>query len=306
VLDRQMEAALGSMKTEPQKNLVLALAYALDAHGDLSGLARLTDALATGEGGDVGGFRNGAAFVLALLEYAESAPVLRDVLLSDPESEVRKHAAMGLGRFGGEENRAALTEALGSEQEVGVRVWTALAAGRAVPKGAGDLVLLRTMKEDPVGIVRGASAYGLSRSGGPGTVEALIETWYRDDDAWSRIGTVAGLARRGGQKARDFLVSEGSPWLEGLAKEGEDPWSRMYAAGILATTPATETRGQTLREVATKDDNSSVRRAAIESLVTTEGNEALSFLKSRLAAEKDDKVRKDLQQKIKQLEKKRQ
>jgi len=302
-LRSRLDAELAEMTGEAQKNTVLALSFALKTHGDRHGVDRLADALRRGHGAEVEHFRDGAVLVLALTGDGESAPLLRDLLASDPDRLVRKHAVVGLGRIGGEENRGALVSALAREEDLEVRAWSALATGRATPPGEGDGTLLRALREDPDGEVRGAAAFGLSRTGGRGTVGELMDAWYADDHAFTRIGAVAGIARRGGgERARRFLEEEGSPWLQEALRTSKNGGARFYAARVLGSMPASEGRSAALRHSIANDGNDWVRHTAITSLVKTEKEAALPFLKERLAEEESRSLRDRLEREIRRLE----
>jgi HEAT repeat protein len=297
ILSRSLERELTEMRTPAEKNVVLALTYALHTHGDPGGLRRLETALRGGEGAEVRDFRNGAAFVLALAADGGSSAVLRELVVSDPDRLVRKHAAVGLGRIGGDENRDALGTALPRETDLEVRAWAALALGRATPDGSAvDPALVRALADDPAGEVRGAAAFAVSKAGGETVGATLREAFYRDDHDLARIGAVAGLARRArSREDREFLTGEGTPFLMEAARGSEDRVSRHYAVRVLAGMPPAGGRGETLRHVAARDASAWVRGTAVDALVATEGADAVPFLEERLAAEPSEGVRKQIE-----------
>ncbi|MHC4471098.1 MAG: HEAT repeat domain-containing protein [Planctomycetota bacterium] len=300
-LRTRFDVEFANMAGEKSKNLVLALAFSIRAHGDRHGLSRLGDALRTGAGSNVKGFREGAVLVLALTNDEESSPLLRDLLASDPDRMVRKHSAVGLGRIGGEENRGALSEALVREEDIEVRAWSALASGRAAPAGAGDPALLHALAVDPAGEVRGAAAFALSRAGGPGTQGTLMEAFYGNDHPLTRIGSIAGVARRREGGAEDFLESEGSPFLEDVARTGESSVNRFYAVGAMGLMEPSESRNEVIRQVAAGDSSSWVRSGAVATLARTGGEEAVPALQGLLETEKTGWVRRHIEAEIRRL-----
>ena len=298
-LKSRFDTEMTSVTGEARKNLVLALSFALHTHGDEHGVQGLADALRRGLSADVKDFRNGATLVLALTDLPENAPLLRDLLAADPDRLVRKHAAVGLGRMGGEENQAALTEALVREEDVEVRAWSALASGRAGGDGAA---LRQALTADPAGEVRGAAAFALSQAGGEGTTAALEAAFYADDHPFTRIGAVAGVAQRNGDgSASEFLAGQGAPYLASVVREEPDTVARFYAVTALGMLPASEDRSSALRQAAASDTNGWVRSTAIGTLAATEGAAARPFLEERLAAEESDRIRAHIQAELDRL-----
>lgn len=295
-LRERFDAELSGVSGEARKNLVLALAFALHTHDDRHGVAALADSLRTGDHADVKGFRDGATLVLALADDAESAPLLRDLLAADPDRGVRKNAAVGLGRLGGGENRTALDEALVREEDLEVRAWAALAAGRAAVAGADDAPLRRALVEDTAGEVRGAAAFALGQTGSDGTVEALTATFYGDDHPFARIGAVAGIAARNADGASsEFLAAQATPCLDDIVRHCEDGVARFYAITALAMMPPSGTRSAALRYAAANETSEWVKIAAIDRLVETEGEAARPFLEARMSEETSNRVRAHLE-----------
>jgi len=291
------------MNDRDTKNATLVLAFALSTHGDRHGMARLGDAVRNGSADDVDGFRRDVALVMAIAKDEGSSPLLRELLASDPDRAVRKNSAVGLGRIGGDENRTAIADALTREQDIEVRAWTALAAGRAAGRGGDDGALETAMNDDAAGEVRAAAAYALGTAGGQGTTAALIESYYGEDHSLARVGAIAGLVRRGGtgEKSTEFLANEGTSFLSKTVMEDPDSTSRYYAVTTLKTMPRSEKSSEALRHAVTSDRSSWVRRAAVETLAKKEGKDALPTLKAALAKEESKRVRREIERQIKRL-----
>lgn len=82
------------------------------------------------------GFLRNVCVALGNLGRVEAVPALARALASDPEPLVRAHAAWALGRIGGPDARAALTEAQGRENAFDVSEEIRLALGPGGPTSA--------------------------------------------------------------------------------------------------------------------------------------------------------------------------
>ena len=82
------------------------------------------------------GFLRNVCVALGNLGRVEAVPALARALASDPEPLVRAHAAWALGRIGGPDARAALTEAQGRENAFDVSEEIRLALGLGGPTSA--------------------------------------------------------------------------------------------------------------------------------------------------------------------------
>jgi HEAT repeat protein len=299
-LGRLFEAELAGLRDPAGTRMVLALALALDTHGDRTGVSRVAESLRNGTGSEVRDFRSGAALLVALTARPENAPLLRDLLDTDPDRMVRKHSAIGLGTLGGEENREALARALIGETNVEVRAWAALASGRAATAGeTPDAALLRSLAEDPAGEVRGAAAYALSRAGGEELPAILISSFRHEEHSMARLGAVAGLAPRAGEElAAAFLADEGVPFLRTAAEADASALVRIYSVAALTLLPEAAGRGETFRAVSSSDKNPFLRLAAADALIRTEGAQAAPFLEERLLSETTDWVKAQLEAKL--------
>jgi HEAT repeat protein len=302
-LERLFTSELAGLRDPAGSRMVLALALALSTHGDRTGVSRVAEALRTGAGSDVKDFRGTAALLVALTVEPEDGALLRDLLATDPDRMVRKHSAVGLGDLGGAENRVALAGALLAEQDVEVRAWAALAAGRAAgPEEPLDGSLLRALVEDPAGEVRGAAAYALSHAGGSELPGILIESFHREEHPMARLGAVAGLAPRAGEERTSaFLAEEGVPFLRSAAETDDSALVRIYSVAALSLLPEAAGRGETFRTVASGDGNPFLRLAAVDALIRTEGQGAAEFLGQRLAGETVDWVKAQIEAKLSSL-----
>jgi len=301
----RFDVELSGMKDRDGKSAALALAFALSTHGDRHGTAGLADAVRTGAGDAIDGFRRDAALVIGLAKDTESSSLLRDLLATDPDRAVRKNSAVGLGRIGGDENRTAIADALAREIDTEVRAWAALAAGRAAGRGGDDGTLANSLATDGAGEVRAAAAYSLGKAGVPGTTTTLIESYYREDHDLGRVGIVAGLVRRqgSGEEREEFLANEGTPFLAETVKTAGDSSARYYAVTTLAMMPRTEAGSEALRHAVTSDRSSWVRREAVTTLAEKDGKAALPTLTAALSNEKSKPVRRELKKAIKRLSK---
>ena len=301
----RFDAELSGMKDQGTKGAALALAFALSTHGDRHGTAGLADTVRTGAGDAIEGFRRDAALVIGLAKDTESSSLLRDLLATDPDRAVRKNSAVGLGRIGGDENRTAIADALNRETDIEVRAWAALAAGRASGRGGDDGTLTNSLATDGDGEVRAAAAYSLGKAGGPGTTGTLISSFYGEDHDLGRVGIVAGIARRGGsgEKRREFLANEGTPFLAETVKSSADSSARFYAITTLSNLPRTDAGSEALSHAVASDRSSWVRRQAVTTLAKKDGKAALPTLTAALESEKSKPVRRELEKAIKRLSK---
>jgi len=147
-----------------------------------------------------------AADALARAGDRAAVPALA-ALLGRPEVGLRRKAAEVLGELGGDEARGLLLEALRSD-------------------------------EDPV--VRGLCAWSLGKTGGPGTVGALLGAL--DDPGWSvAINAAGALARTGdesmGQQLCDALANGTGAHLRSnllmAARRANGPCARQVAEQLL-------------------------------------------------------------------------
>jgi HEAT repeat protein len=295
------DAEIATMKGDGEKNAVLGMAFALSKHGDRHGTAALGDALRTGSGDALDGFRGGATLVLAITGEPESSAVLRELAATDPDRAVRKTAVVGLGRIGGDENRTALAESLAREQDIEVRAWSALAAGRATPKGGDDGTLAGAVATDRDGEVRAAAAYALGKAGGKGTVETLTTSFYGESHSLAKVGAVAGLARR--PKAAEFVEGYGTPWLAETVRSDPDSTARYYGVATFEMLPASKARTEAIRHAAGHDRSSWVRGRAVRALVRTEGKDAVPFLRKAMETETSKRVKSQMERAIRKLSK---
>ena len=186
-----------------------------------------------------------AAALRGLIEYErrDLIPVLADLLLTDEDADVRREAAVVLGRFA----LACELGQFGAEEERRVR--------QALIESAEDT------EEDER--VRARAIEALGALSGDDT-ENLIESIYDEDSLWLKVGAVDAMGR-----------SANAMWVPTVLRETESraPEMRHSAAFALGEIGEEEAIPR-LRRMAIEDPDREVRLAAVHSLGEIGGSTA--------------------------------
>jgi HEAT repeat protein len=178
-----------------------------------------------------------AAAVRGLDEYegVDLIPTLIDLLLTDPDTEVRREAAIALGRYA----LAAELEKLSHADARAIR--------NALIESAEDL------EEDER--VRARAIEALGALSGEDT-ENLIESIYQEDSLWLKVGAIDAMGRTCNRT-----------WLPIILRESEHRAPEMrHAAAFAAGEIGEEEAVPYLRRMALEDPDREVQLAAIRSL----------------------------------------
>lgn len=202
-----------------------------------------------------------AAAIRGLHEYEgrDLIAVLAEILRHDPDAVVRREAAIALGRF-------ALAVELGYLRE---------GDAETVPDVLMESV--EDLEEDDR--VRARALEALGAVSGDET-ENLIESIYKEDSFWLKVGAVDAMGR-----------SCSETWLPVVIREMENRAPEMrHAAAFAAGEIGDEEAVQPLKRLAVEDPDREVQLVAIHALGEIGGNRARVALKSVLY-EGDDSLR---------------
>ncbi len=194
-----------------------------------------------------------SAALRGLFEYEgrDLIGVLADVLRNDPDTEVRREAAVALGRY-------ALAAELGN-----------LAGDNAAKVREVLFESAEDLEEDE--IVRGRAIEALGAMSGEET-ENLIESIYEEDSMWLKIGAVDAMGR-----------NCNPAWIPLLAREMENAAPEMrHAAAFAAGEIGEEEAIAQLKRMAVADPDREVQLAAVHSLGKIGGAQAKVALKAIL------------------------
>ena len=200
-----------------------------------------------------------ASALRGLFEYEgrDLIPTLCEMLRDDPAAEVRREAAMALGRF-------ALAGELGylrSDDTESIK--------DALIESAEDL------EED--NRVRARAIEALGAISGEDT-ENLIESIYQEDSLWLKVGAVDAM----GRSCNDM-------WLPLIVRELENPAPEMrHAAAFAAGEIGEEDAIEPLKRMAIEDPDHEVKLVAVHALSEIGGPLARVALKSILYEGDDD------------------
>jgi HEAT repeat protein len=213
-----------------------------------------------------------AAALHGLNEYEgrDLIPVLIDALRNDPDANVRREAAVTLGRYA----LAAELEKLLPDDRARV--------SEALFESAEDL------DEDEV--VRGRAIEALGAISGEET-ENLIESIYEEDSMWLKIGAVDAMGR-----------SCNAMWIPLILREMENPAPEMrHAAAFAAGEIGEEETVDQLKRMAVMDPDREVQLAAVHSLGEIGGSQAKVALKAILF-EGEESIEEAVQEAISEIE----
>jgi HEAT repeat protein len=184
-------------------------------------------------------------------EHRDLISVLADVLRNDPSSDVRREAAIALGRYA----LAAELEHLTPDDANAVR--------EVLFESAEDL------EEDER--VRGRAIEALGAFSGEET-ENLIESIYEEDSIWLKIGAVDAMGR-----------NCNPIWIPTILQEMEHRAPEMrHAAAFAAGEIGEEETVPRLKLMAVMDPDPEVKLAAVHSLGEIGGTQAKVALKAIL------------------------
>jgi HEAT repeat protein len=200
-----------------------------------------------------------AAGLRGLYEYEGPDLIgrLLDLLRTDPEPEVRREAAVALGRF-------AVAAEMG---------YLRAEDGEAVKSG-----LIESAEDiDEDERVRARAIEALGAISGEDT-ENLIESVYQEDSVWLKVGAVDAMGRSCNQG-----------WLPLLVREmGSRAPEMRHAAAFAAGEIGDEQAVAPLKRLAVEDRDRGVQLAAIRALGEIGGPQARVALKSVLYEGEDD------------------
>ncbi len=213
-----------------------------------------------------------AAAIRGLDEYEgnDLIPVLINLLLIDPDTEVRREAAIGLGRYALQAELEQLNHA------------DARAIRNALIESAEDV------EEDER--VRSRAIEALGAMSGEDTLN-LIESIYEEDSLWLKVGAIDAMGR-----------SCDRMWLPIVLRESEHRAPEMrHAAAFAAGEIGEEDAVPQLRRMAVEDPDREVQLAAIRSLGAIGGSMARVALQGVLY-EGDDALREAIEEAMAEID----
>jgi HEAT repeat protein len=213
-----------------------------------------------------------AAAIRGLDEYegTDLIPAFIDMLLIDPDTDVRREAAIALGRF-------ALAAELDRFNHADAR-----AVRNALMESAED------MEEDER--VRARAIEALGAMSGEDT-ENLIESIYQEESLWLKVGAIDAMGR-----------TCSSMWLDIILRESENRAPEMrHAAAFAAGEIGEEAAVPQLRRMALQDPDREVQLAAIRSLGVIGGAQARVALQGVLY-EGDEALQEAIEEAMQEIE----
>ena len=213
-----------------------------------------------------------SAALRGLHEYEghDLIPVLADVLRNDPDADVRREAAVALGRY-----------ALAAE------------LGRMMPDDVARIreVLFESAEDlDEDELVRGRAIEALGALSDEET-ENLIESIYEEESMWLKIGAVDAMGR-----------SANPVWVPLILREMENPQPEMRHAAAFAAGEIGEAETvEQLKRMAVMDPDHEVQLAAVHSLGEIGGSQAKVALKAVLF-EGEERLEEAVQEAMSEIE----
>lgn len=222
--------------------------------------------------------------------------------LTDEDYEVRGAALRGLFEYEGHDLIRTLVNLLREDEDPGVRREAAIALGRYAMAGElGNLdqpdtdvvreALIESVEDELEDeVVRASAIEAVGVLSGEET-ENLIESIFREDSIWLRVGAVDAMGRSANESWLPLVIGE---------MESESPEMR-HAAAFAAGEIGAELAIQPLRKLAINDGDREVQVAAIRGLGEIGGATAVVALKSILY-EGDDDLREAVEEAIAEAE----
>ncbi len=213
-----------------------------------------------------------AAALRGLFEYEglDLVGALAEVLRHDPDPDVRREAAMALGRF------ALAVELERIEEMVGDQV--------------REILIESVEDEDEDDHVRARAIEAVGAISGE-EIENLIESIYREESTWLKVGAVDAMGR-----------NANGVWLPILLAETRSPAPEMRHAAAFALGEIGDEAGvEELKTMAIYDPDRDVQLVAIRALGEIGGQQARVALKTVLY-EGDDELREAVQEAIVEAE----
>jgi HEAT repeat protein len=212
-----------------------------------------------------------AAALRGLFEYEgrDLIPVLADVLRDDPEADVRREAAVALGRYA----LAAELEQLPQIDGAAVR--------EVLIESAEDL------EEDER--VRARAIEALGAISGEET-ENLIESVYEEDSVWLKVGAVDAMGRSCNPSWLPLVMRE----MESMAPEMRH--AAAYAAGEIGEEEAVPQ----LKRIAVDDPDKDVQLVAVRAIGEIGGDQAKVALQAILY-EGDDSLQEAVEEAMSEI-----
>ncbi len=218
--------------------------------------------------------------------------------LDDEDPEVRIAGLLGLFEYEGSDLIRVLIRLLRDDEEYTVRREAAIALGRyAMAAELGHLsesdaedirsVLIESTEDDMDDeLVRARAMEAVGAFSGE-EIDNLIESIYRDDSIYMKVGAVDAMGR-----------SANEQWLPMLLEEVENPAPEMrHAAAYALGQVGSEQAIQPLKRMAIMDPDREVQLAAVRALGEIGGQVSIVALKSILY-EGDDDLRDVVQEAI--------
>jgi HEAT repeat protein len=260
----QLAAAWPDIDTRRKEQILNALTELLEDNVELN----FDQVFKTALQDESGGVRVAALRGLFEYEGRDLIPVLANLLREDEDIEVRREAAMALGRY-----------ALAVEME-SVTGTDATLVKEALIESVEDL------NEDAW--VRSRAIEALGAISGDET-ENLIESVYGEDDLWMRIGAVDAMGRSCDETWLPIIVDE----MKNEAPEMR--FAAAFAAGLIGAY-------ESITDLAemTADEDQEVRLAAVQALGEIGGPNARVVL-TNLLYEGDDNLREAVEEAISAL-----
>lgn len=221
--------------------------------------------------------RKNAAMMLAEMGDKGSTDTFINLLKTDPDADVRRHALFGLGDIRSEEAMEAVIEALEDREKDVRRHAVMLVADYHHPEATGALLKLID-DDDPD--VRRAAVIGLSERGGENVADALLDV-LDDPNADVRRYAIMSLAEFRSEKALPAI-------LEALADDNAEV--RRFAVMALTEYDESDQIITALRK-SLKDPNADVRRHALMAIGEYRDVASLDLLIDVLENDKNSDLR---------------
>lgn len=227
--------------------------------------------------------REAAVRATVNMQDTNTVPLLRALVLKDPESAVRISALQAVSVLGGESYRAFISDQLQQDPDPGVRRAAAVALGRLGSSSDATSILLERLERDGDDSVREAAAYAISntvtdkdRDSAAKRLIAVVRRSSDRSDRMIRLAAIYALGNIGGAEAAWFLRIH-------LSDERQSQTVRIYAAEALGKL-RTDVAMDALRQAA-ESPSPGLRRTAVSAIGAIGGKDAVGILLKRLRDE---------------------